>query len=174
MGKLENLVDQSRSHWEPGEQAVAAILGAYDTIILGSRSVRNGVMVATDRRVIFYAKKLGGYDLESFPYENISSFEQSKSMSGHQLSFFAVGNRVTLKWITDLPNFERFTHAFKARIRPYSTPAPQPFVATQPVAQSDTDTILAQLSQLGQLRDAGVLSQQEFENKKSVLLSRLI
>lgn len=54
-------------------------------------------MLATDQRVVFYAKKLGGYDLESFSYGNISSFEQSKTMMGYQVSFFASGNKVRLK-----------------------------------------------------------------------------
>ena len=66
---------------------------------------------ATDQRIVFYAKKLGGYDVESFTFGNISSFEQSKSMMGHQISFFASGNKVTLKWISDLAAVEKFTHA---------------------------------------------------------------
>jgi hypothetical protein len=59
---------------------------------MGSSTVRSGIFLATDRRLIFYAKKMGGYDFESFPYANVSSFEQSKGMMGHSMRFFASGN----------------------------------------------------------------------------------
>ena len=36
---------------------------------MGTDSVRKGSFIATDRRILFYAKKMGGYDLESFPYD---------------------------------------------------------------------------------------------------------
>jgi hypothetical protein len=36
--------------------------------------------------VLFFAKKVGGYDLESYPYGNISSLEQGKTMMGGTLS----------------------------------------------------------------------------------------
>ena len=76
------------------------MLGAYETKILGQDSARNGILMATDERLVFYAKKLGGYDLEMFPYANISSIEMSKGMvMGHKISFFASGNKVSMKWI---------------------------------------------------------------------------
>ena len=57
---------------------------------------------------MFYAKKLGGYEFESFPYDKISSFEQGKSMMGHNFAFFASGNKVTLKWINKGDDFDAF------------------------------------------------------------------
>ena len=37
----------------------------------------------------------------------------------------------------------------------------------------ESDEVLAQIEKLGQLHDAGVLTDQEFQAKKAVLLSRL-
>ena len=48
-------------------------------------------------------------------------------------------------------------------------PAPQPQYAAPPAAPS-TDDRLAQLQQLGQLRDAGVLTDAEFEAQKGKIL----
>ena len=76
MGKADKLLEQAKPHLEPDEVVRAAVMGAYEAKVMGSDSVRNGVLIATDRRVVFYAKKLGGFDLESFPYRNISSFQQ--------------------------------------------------------------------------------------------------
>lgn len=169
MAKVEKLVEQAQPHLEPGEGVVAAVMGSYETKILGSDSVRAGVMLATDQRIVFYAKKFGGYDLESFAYGSISSFEQSKSMMGHQISFFASGNKVNLKWIADLASVEVFTREFKARIgakTPSAAPAPAPTV-------NSSDAIFEQLRQLGQLRDAGIVTPEEFEAKKTELLARL-
>lgn len=52
----------------------------------------------------------------------------------------------------------------------YAPPPPPPAPAAPPVGTS-TDDKLAQLSQLGALRDAGVLTDIEFEVQKSKILS---
>jgi hypothetical protein len=52
-------------------------------------------------------------------------------------------------------------------------PEPQPAyqVAPPPAAESGTDDKLAQLKQLGELRDAGVLTEAEFEVQKEKILA---
>lgn len=173
MAKIEKLIAQAQPHLHAGEHVNAAVLGSYEAKVLGADSVRAGVMLATDQRVVFYAKKLGGYDLESFTYGNISSFEQSKTMMGYQVSFFASGNRVTLKWVVERQAFEKFVEVFKSRI---GQPAPAP-VAVSALASSlvatVSDAVFDQLRQLGQLRDAGIVTTEEFEAKKGELLARL-
>lgn len=75
---------------------------------MGSDTVRTGIFLATDRRLVFYAKKMTGYDFESFPYASISSFEQSKNMMGYSFRFFASGNTVSMKCIKDGTAFRQF------------------------------------------------------------------
>lgn len=65
MAKIEKLVTQAQLHLNAGERVSAAVMGSYEAKVLGTDSVRSGVMLATDQRVVFYARKLGGYDLES-------------------------------------------------------------------------------------------------------------
>ncbi|MEH0985295.1 PH domain-containing protein [Micromonospora sp. CPCC 205556] len=159
MAKLDKLVEQARAHLEPGEQIEAAVLGAYDTKVMGQSTVRNGVMLATDRRLVFFAKKLGGHDLESFPYANISSFESSKGLMGHSFRFAASGNDVSLKWI-NTGDVARFAELLRARAgqRPAATAVP---------SQPDPPD---QLRKLAELRDAGIVTAKEFEAKKRQLL----
>ncbi|WP_460772264.1 hypothetical protein [Microbacterium sp. GXF7504] len=59
MGKADKLMEQARQHLESDEVVEAAEMGAYEAKLMGKDTVRNGVLIATDRRVVFYAKKLG-------------------------------------------------------------------------------------------------------------------
>jgi len=168
MSKLDKLVDLARPHLESGEAIKAAVLGTYETKIMGSDTVRAGILLATDRRVVFYAKKFTGYDLESFPYGNISSFEQGKNMMGHNITFYASGNRVHVKWIPTDNNLAALTDLVKATMNTSHRAAP----TSTPSAPAQPD-VMSQLRQLGELRDAGVVTQAEFDSKKAELLSRL-
>ena len=188
MAKIDKLLEQSKAHLNPGEQVVAAVQGTYETKILGSDSVRTGILIATEDRIVFYAKKLGGYDLESFAYGNVSSFEQSKNMMGHSISFFASGNKVTMKWISDAAAMQQFVGAVKARLHPGSAhanmpgrnvgqpmqppPPPPPPPASSP-ASDERASIIEAIRQLGELHQAGVLNDEEFSTKKAELLARL-
>ena len=54
---------------------------------------------------------------------------------------------------------------------PVAPPAPAPVAAPAPAPAVDMQAVIAQLTQLGQLRDAGVLTEAEFEGQKQVLLA---
>ncbi|HEV2890688.1 MAG TPA: PH domain-containing protein [Frankiaceae bacterium] len=170
MTKQDRLLAKAADHYEPGETAVASVTGTYVTRLMGSETVRQGVLVATDRRVVFYGKKLGGYDLESFPYPNITSFEQGRNMLGHHVTFFAAGNAVHMKWIKDLKDMEAFTRTVKAAMTAAAARTAAPPAPPAPPAQPD---VVDQLRRLGELRDSGIVTPEEFEAKKAELLGRL-
>lgn len=181
MAKDQKLLDRAKDHMEPGEQIIAAVLGAYEARIMGSDSVRNGVLIATDRRVVFYAKKMTGYDLESYPYASISSIDQGKNVMGHKVTFYASGNKIEVKWIKDMEKLARFMNTAKANLHarttmPHNPPPPPTVPATPapppPVSGSSPD-VMTQLKSLGELRDAGVLTEEEFAAKKAELLKRV-
>jgi len=175
----DKLIEQARQHLDAGESIEATAAGSYETKIMGSDSVRSGVLLATDRRVIFFAKKLGGYELESFPYGNISSFEQGKSMMGHSITFYASNNRVHVKWINSVRDVAALTSVVKAAMSAKHTssgtqPAATPFASAGSSAQGvGSADVIALLKQLGELRDAGVVTADEFERKKAELLARI-
>ncbi|MEI2819287.1 MAG: PH domain-containing protein [Marmoricola sp.] len=176
MAKIDVLLDHAKAHLDPGEQVLATVLGTYETKILGSDSVRTGVLIATPGRLLFYAKKLGGYDLESFAYDKIASFEQSKSLMGHSVSFYASGNKVQMKWINDLAAMQIFVETVKSKLDSAAHPAipgtnvPQPMAAAPASTEED---ILGKIRQLGELHKADILSDEEFTTKKAELLARL-
>jgi Bacterial PH domain/Short C-terminal domain len=172
----DKLVRRAQPHLESGEPVVAAVMGTYETKFVGNDTIRSGVLLATDRRIVFYAKRLGGYELESFPYKSVSSIEQSKSLMGHAVSFIASGNRVNLKWIPEGRDLAAFLEVVKSQLsgRPSThSPGAVPAVASAQPARSSTFDIPDQIRKLGGLRDAGVLTEAEFLDKKADLLRRL-
>ena len=88
-------------HLQPNENIISSIFGVYETRRMGQSTVRNGVFVLTETRLIFFAKKMFGYDLESFKFDKISSVERSKNMMGHSMTVYTSNNEVHVKWIND-------------------------------------------------------------------------
>ena len=183
VAKLKRLIEQARTQLERDEPVFAAVLGSYEARIMGTDSVRGGVLIATDRRVVFFAKTLTGHDLESYPYMNISSFEQGKNMMGHNITLYASGNRVHMKWIHSSKDWARFIATIKSAMNAkhrvaQPAPPPPPILPAAPPVPSPPPVpaapdVINQLKRLGELRDAGVLTADEFDAKKAELLARL-
>ena len=164
MANIHKLLQQAEEHFDDGECALQTVLGSYETKIMGSDSVRSGIFIATDQRLLFYAKKWTGYDIEAFPYTNISSMEMGKNMMGHHISFFASGNSAKMKWIHD-GDVRAFVDTVKKQMAAAkSSKASSSEQPTDPVEQ---------LERLGKLHAAGVLTDAEFASKKADILSRI-
>lgn len=101
MARADKLIEQAKEHFGAGESPLAAVSGVYETKVGKRDTLRNGVLIATNQRLLFYAKKLTGFDLEAFPYQGISSLEMGKKLGGRWIKFFASGNTVSMKWIQD-------------------------------------------------------------------------
>jgi Bacterial PH domain/Short C-terminal domain len=166
MAKLEKLLDQAKEHLDQGEEVLAVIKGTYETKKMGNDWTRGGILAATDHRLVFYAKKMGGYDFEVFPYKAISSIETGKGMTGHHVKFFASGNQVNLKMIDRNSDVPAFVTVVKDRMNAaHATPAAP--------AASDSPDVADQIRKLAQLRDEGLVTDEEFETKRAELLAKL-
>lgn len=149
MSKADRLLEEIRSHLDPGEHIVAGVMGTFE----GKQFHMAGTMVATERRVVFFSTKLTGFDIESFPYERISSFEQGKNM-------VASGNTAEPKWIhrdSDMDGFVAYVRTAMAK-KPDAVAA-----SVGPIDVAD------QIRQQAGLRDAGLLTEEEFTAKKTEL-----
>lgn len=169
MAKEEKLVELAKAHLDHDEEVRASALGAYETKVMGNDTVRQGVLIATQSRVVFYAKRLGGFDLESFPYKNISSFEAGKNLMGGTVSFFASSNKVTVKWIAPAASADVLVRVVRKIME--DSPDAQP--APEAVAVAAPDTAIEKIQKLAGLRDAGILTEEEFTTKKAQLLAEL-
>ena len=103
------LMESVGQHLEAGETVQCMVDGAYEVDASRRDAVRNGVVLATDRRILFVAlTAFEGHMMESYAYANIASFEQSRGMMGGSVSFTADGSRVTVKWIPPGSAFTTF------------------------------------------------------------------
>ncbi len=167
MANAKKNLEELKNHIQQDEEIESHIFGTYETKILGKESVRNGVLVATGKRIIFYAKKMFGYDMEVFPYSNISSIEVGKELMGHKISFFASGNKVTVKWINS-KNIMEFVSIVRDRIgkKEQSSTA-----ATKDTIPEKNQT--KKIKELKELLDIGAITTEEFETKKKQLLDMI-
>jgi len=158
-------LDGLEAHLDPGEWVDAVVFGFYEGRMLGSDVTRKGLLAATNLRLVFYGHKMMGYDLESFNYDKISSFEETVSMGSRTYSFFASNNQAKLKVVTATYGGD-FTRTVRAHLSSGSAPAAR--LPETPAA--DGRTLIVQLRELGALRDEGVLTEEEFATQKARLL----
>lgn len=154
--KKKNIEHATRDQLKDDETVVYALSGVYETKSLGSDTIKNGVLIATENRIVFYAKRFTGYDSESFKYSNISSIETGKKMMGSTITFYASGNKVSMKWIQE-PDYQDFVEYVEDRIG-------------KKELVSDSADNLTEIKKLKELLDIDAITQEEFDTKKKELL----
>lgn len=144
--------------------------GDERVIILGQGqySGKQGLVVLTNERLFFFEKSMLGQEtIEQFALKTITSLETGKKMTGEKLIVTVSGNR------------SEITHMFHGQadeiVRQYRRLAADAAQATAPAAPAATTTNdpIAQLQQIAALRDQGIISEAEFEQKKAELMSRI-
>lgn len=147
------------------ERVITLAAGLYDEV--------NGLVVATDRRVMFVGEGVLRSRLEDFPYEKISSVQTEKGLMLGSLIIFASGNKAVIKNMAkdraaEFGDYVRSRISTPAVSQLHTAPRPRP----PPPSEADRD-VYEQLRKLGELRDMGVLTDEEFAEKKADLLDRL-
>ena len=148
---------------DDGETIIASCFGVYETKIMGADSGRNGVFLVTQKRVVFFGKKMFGYDMESFPLAKVSAIEMSKGLMGKSITLKMSGNDAKMKWIND-GNPEELVNYVREHMGENTTPSPP---------SPATEDIPGQIQKLAELRDNGILTEEEFASKKMDLLAKM-
>ena len=141
--------------WE-GETVERMTTGAY-----GSGT---GLIVLTDRRLLFVQDGMMSKKSEDFPLDKVSSVQWGSGLMLGAVTIFASGNKTEIKNVNK-DDGKEIVDLVRARLS-----APKPSATPASAAQPD---IIGQIKQLGELKEAGVLTQEEFEAKKAELLRRL-
>jgi len=152
MKKLPSLLGE-------GEKVVNLARGEYDG--------KEGLVAITDRRIIFLEEGVLRHRLEDFPYDKVTSVQTETGIRSGKLTIFASGNKAV---ISDVHPKQRSPEIGEFVRTCISAGAPKPSDGPPGAA---AETVTDQLKKLGELRDAGVLTLQEFEAKKAELLARI-
>jgi hypothetical protein len=139
-----------------------------DLMAGGTYAKGQGLVVLTDRRLLFLKEGVVSRTTEDFPIEKISSVQWSSGIIYGTLTVFASGNKAEIK---DINKDDGKQIADTIRDRLSGKTAQRP--AAEETATPPQPDLYEQLAKLGQLRDGGVLTPEEFEAKKAELLSRL-
>ena len=152
-GKRE--VRNLESHLLEGEQ--------IEELAQGTFTQNQGVVALTNQRLLFLFHGFVNRRTEEFGLESITSVEISKSLNIGTLRLRMSGNfcEITNVLAKDL---DRMANAIRTRIQhPVDRSAPVPLL----------DDPVTLIKRLGELRDAGLLSDAEYAAKKQELLRRL-
>jgi hypothetical protein len=142
---------------DPGEQVHAIGVGSLDN--------KMGIAALTDQRLLFLEKSmLGTESLVDFSLESIGAVSLSKKMTGETLTITHSG---TSAQISNMGHGQgdSIVQQFRRLKSPSVLPAPSP-------APAAADPI-EQLRRLAELRDQGVLTEEEFRAKKAKLLAEM-
>lgn len=114
MTEIDELIDAARVHLDRHEVVQSAVLGLYENPKTSSDTSRLGVLMATNRRVIFYSRNPKGSQFECFPYSDIGGVSHTIGVIG-DLSFLADGTKVRLKWV-EAGKVEGFASSVRSHI----------------------------------------------------------
>jgi len=139
-----------------------------DQMTTGTYGKGTGLIVLTDRRLLFVQDGIASQTSEDFPLDKVSSVQWMSGMLMGKIAIFASGNKSEITNVGKDDGKEivdKIRHLLSAP-REQTPPAPvaSPSVAADPIEQ---------LKRLGELRDAGVLTPEEFDAKKTDLLGRM-
>lgn len=147
---------------------------AIERIATGLYANGNGVLVGTNKRLIFVDKGLlYGIRVEDFPYDKITSIQYKTGMLLGEITIFASGNKA------DIKNMEKgaarsFAEHVRARITSVSASAAatksEPLQPQVSATQSGDGDVISQLERLAALKVQGILTEEEFLAQKVRIL----
>lgn len=140
--------------WE-GEEVLHAVQGMYNS--------HNGMLFATDRRLLFVDKGIVRLRTEDFGYENITSIECRTGLIFGKITLYASGNRAEISQCQKAAA-RAFCDFVRARL------AQKGKGATAAAAPSPAGSV-ADLERLSALHKDGHLTDDEFRAAKARLLA---
>lgn len=137
-----------------------------EKIVQGLYETKQGVLVATNKRLIFVDKGLiYGLHVEDFPYNKITSIQYKTGLILGEIAIFAAGNRADIRNIVKR-QARNFCDYVRARMTEIKENASYPLEKHQ----NSSEDLADQIRKLAALKDQGFLTEEEFSAKKKKLL----
>ena len=147
-----------------------------EQIVTGYYNDRTGLLVATDRRMIFLDKGLlGQLKVEDFWYDNISSMESTRGIVWGSVTVYSSGNKAVIDKVPK-KEIDDFVSAQRNKLATRNRSAPTPGGPTSTAAtlsSSPSHSPLDDLAKLNELHQNGVLTDEEYAKSKERILRNL-
>jgi hypothetical protein len=160
---LDKNLKNLQQHLDNDEVIESNIWGTFEKRLIGKNISYNGVLAATNKKIVFFKKKLLGFNMEVFPYPNISSIEMNIGSLEHKVSISARGVMVKMK-TNSKRDTVRFVELVKGRLGRKEEDI---------VSQDNLGNIHNEIEKLIDLKNNGIISDEEFEEKKNELMNLL-
>lgn len=140
-----------------------------EKVITGRYEGKWGVLVATDRRVIFIDKGLFSLTIEDFSYDRITSIESSTGVIHGSLTIYTSGNKEKFDTV---PNDElsAFADHLRGKVRNLAGQNAASASTATPIAPTPNLSVAEELEKMASLLEKGILTQEEFDAQKAKLL----
>ncbi|MFT6789069.1 MAG: hypothetical protein ACJAVX_002436 [Pseudoalteromonas rhizosphaerae] len=167
----KHVVKFKELHLKKNEKVIAWSEGYIGNAMgKGSDTQHNGVLLVTPERVVFYRKGIMGEVIESIPLKNINSLERKSALMKHTIFIYSSGNKIEFKSLNKADNEKLVSEIEKAQENTGSVSTK--LIASAKPAEPKED-VYEQLKKLGELKELGILNEQEFTEKKAILMSRI-
>ena len=123
-----------------------------------------GALVLTNRRVAYIRTGILSDKFEPWPLGKVSSVETRRGIVFFEIELHTSGDSLKVR-TAEKNKAEEFVKKLQEELN-RDGPATPP-------AQANQEDPIAKLRELGQLRDAGIVTPEEFEAKKAELLARI-
>ncbi len=143
------------------EKILDSLSGYLKNTVPGNEPERQGMLVATDRRLIFQMREKKD-EVISFPYSEILKVEEGSGYTGHPFEF-RIRGKIYEMFATRRGNVRRIISIVKMEIERMRDGSSRP-------VQSD---VYSEIAKLGELKDKGLITAEEYDQKKKELLTRI-
>jgi len=135
-----------------------------DNIIQGTYNNGQGILISTDRRLIFIDKGLlYGLKVEDFPLNKITSIQYETGLLLGKVKIYTSGNIATIENV-EKTSSRKFAEFVRDKLS-------QP--KENNVTVNSQPNVLDQLEKLAKLKENGIISEEEFNDQKKKLLEKL-
>jgi Bacterial PH domain/Short C-terminal domain len=152
-------INRAKEVLQEGEQVLDVTTGMVEVHRMGSKTSRNGAILVTDRRVILYTKKIGGYEAYDHVFGLLTAIDYKKGVMYANITLAASGDRTHISRVPK-DEVERVVKEIRARM----AAAHEHGRPGAGVSAAD------EIKKLAELHAAGILTDEEFAAKKKQIL----
>ncbi len=150
--------------WE-GENIQSATSGTYNHGF--------GILVATNKRLIFIDKGIFSLKVENFLYDKISSIEYKIGILSGEIIIYTSGNKAKIESVVPKENAKYMAEFIRAYMDHSKNSEKQQAAPSNTINNEKQEDWMQKLEKLASLKEKGALTEEEFAEQKQKLLKNV-